>query len=222
MDKEQAGKLMRSYRERRGYTQKQVADLSSISSEQYLSALENGKYDVRKSEHFDSLIKLYGMSLDEVRKIAPERIIEVSNSVASPQADVVILDVTEFVRVPVRGLSAAGMAFYSDSNLIGHITLHKTEFDPAHTVIRVCGDSMTPTIRDGDHVAIDPHAMQLQDGRIYLFHILGDGHTIKRARRLADGQLWLISDNPNHPPMRPDEVEVRGRVVRRYPSPEDL
>ncbi|MBB5361384.1 S24/S26 family peptidase [Deinococcus humi] len=128
------------------------------------------------------------------------------------------VEAPETIRVPVRGLAAAGRAFYSESNLVGYVRLSLDEYNPSHEIVRISGDSMHPTLRDGDHVAVDPSELELAVGRVYVFHIIGDGHCIKRVERLADGQLWLVSDNRSHPPIRPDEVEVRGRAVRHYPQ----
>ena len=44
--------------------------------------------------------------------------------------------------------------------------------------------------------------------------IIGDGITIKRARRV--GNRWiLVSDNPKGPILEPEEVKVLGEVYRK-------
>jgi phage repressor protein C with HTH and peptisase S24 domain len=90
-------------------------------------------------------------------------------------------------------------------------------------LITVEGDSMTPTLADGQVLLIDKSRRQVADAGIYLVRYY-DGLMVKRVERHA-GELRLISDNPAYGPkvVRPDEMEIgvsiRGRVVwggRRY------
>ena len=83
MDAKEVGKLMQTHRKQKGLTQDQVVERSTVPTPQYLSALENGRYDVRNSEHFKSLVSLYGLTADEVAEINPAAVINV-NSDAGP------------------------------------------------------------------------------------------------------------------------------------------
>lgn len=80
------------------------------------------------------------------------------------------------------------------------------------TCVRVVGDSMEPTIRDGDLVAVDATRTDPLNGR--LFALWTDtGLVAKRLRRTGDGWV-LISDNPIHAP-RPvaEDDRIVGRVA---------
>jgi len=90
--------------------------------------------------------------------------------------------------------------------------------DPrALSIIRVEGDSMAPTLNDGDDILVDGSdaAARLRDG-IYVLR-MDDGLMVKRvARAPGQGRLSVISDNPQYPswndlPM--SEVRLVGRVV---------
>lgn len=81
--------------------------------------------------------------------------------------------------------------------------------------LRACGDSMLPTIADGDPLIVEASAGDIIDGRIYVFTI-GDGAYVKRLRR-GPGKLIMISDNPDWPTREeaipPDEhFQLIGRV----------
>lgn len=85
------------------------------------------------------------------------------------------------------------------------------EYDrPGLEFFRVEGDSMEPTLFDGDVAYCDTHVKDLRHGEVYVFHLPGDGYTIKRYVKNSVG--WLMSDNPSHAPIRPEEVEVVGLV----------
>lgn len=79
-------------------------------------------------------------------------------------------------------------------------------------VIEVQGDSMEPTLHDGDIVLLDLRTQDLQDGSIYTLR-RDEDLLVKRLRR--HGSDWLIhSDNLAYPTETLDpEVTVVGRVA---------
>lgn len=81
----------------------------------------------------------------------------------------------------------------------------------------VRGDSMQPTIFDGDIVYCDTHDVNYQDGKIYVFNLIGDGMCVKRARHTSKGWM-LTSDNATHGAFSSDEVEIFGRVYFIVPK----
>jgi transcriptional regulator with XRE-family HTH domain len=84
-------------------------------------------------------------------------------------------------------------------------------------VTRGRGDSMAPTIGDGDVVIVDraQAAVEEQDGIWALAHGAVP-MMVKRLRRLAGGGYAILSDNPSvapWPPAAADEIDIIGRVV---------
>lgn len=84
------------------------------------------------------------------------------------------------------------------------------------SVIRVDGDSMTPTLSDGDDILVDREdgAGRLRDG-IYVLRI-EDALVVKRLAVGPGGRLSVRSDNdayPGWPDVEPDSIDVVGRVV---------
>jgi len=66
-------------------------------------------------------------------------------------------------------------------------------------LINVRGDSMEPSIYDGDLVMIDRRKTQIRSGRIYAFRE-GESLRIKRLELIPDAAIILRSDNPTYPP----------------------
>lgn len=118
-----------------------------------------------------------------------------------------------FLIQPVRGLASAGQPVDPEG-----VPVLADVWRRGSLLYRVEGDSMAPTLHDGDRVYVDPSETELREGRIYICEIPGDGHTIKRVRRLDDGQLWLVSDNPAYRPWRPSEMRIVGRVYYHDPA----
>jgi len=81
------------------------------------------------------------------------------------------------------------------------------------STIVVSGDSMEPTLRDGDEILVDRALRPRRDG----IHVvrLGGGLLVKRLDTGRPGKIVLLSDNPAYPPLAcdPQELEVIGRVV---------
>lgn len=66
-------------------------------------------------------------------------------------------------------------------------------------LINVRGDSMEPSLYDGDLVMIDRRKTLIRSGQIYAFRD-GDTLRIKRIEVIPRTALILRSDNPKHPP----------------------
>ena len=86
--------------------------------------------------------------------------------------------------------------------------------DPAMlSAIAVAGDSMEPTLRDGDEILVDKTPRPLRDG----IHVvrLDDALLVKRVELLRGGHIALASDNPAYRTIEVPmgEIGVVGRVV---------
>ena len=85
------------------------------------------------------------------------------------------------------------------------------------SIVRVMGDSMEPTLSNGDEVLVDAsdHASRLRDG-IYVLRA-DDALVVKRIALKPGGkQITIASDNPAYPTwndMDRSEVHVVGRVI---------
>lgn len=85
------------------------------------------------------------------------------------------------------------------------------------SIIRVKGDSMAPTLADGDEVIVDRKdgAGRLRDG-IYVLRI-DDSLMVKRLARRPSGRgVSVRSDNPDYPSWQnidPSRINIVGRVL---------
>jgi len=84
----------------------------------------------------------------------------------------------------------------------------------AASMIRVDGDSMEPTLSDGDEILVDRDRREVR-GKGAIFVIRLDGTLMVKRLRVALGGIEVVSDNPDWPVRlcRPSEVEVIGRVA---------
>lgn len=89
--------------------------------------------------------------------------------------------------------------------------------NPRHMrLMTVMGDSMEPTLFDGDLVLVDLSRKDLAREGIFAVRIY-DGLAVKRLQRAGKARVRVISDNPHYPPeersLDNGEFEIIGRVI---------
>jgi phage repressor protein C with HTH and peptisase S24 domain len=80
--------------------------------------------------------------------------------------------------------------------------------------INVTGDSMEPTLNNGNIIFIDKTKQDVSKDGIYAF-INENGLFVKRMQRRIDGSLDIISDNKEYPIQIAEKTEINilGKVV---------
>ncbi len=120
------------------------------------------------------------------------------------------------------GASAGPGAHAGTEERMGHVGfegkwLRELAASPdALSIIQVAGDSMVPTLGDGDDILVDrgDAAERLRDG-IYVIR-MDDALMVKRLSLRPAQRLSVLSDNPAYPgwpDVEPDSVTIIGRVV---------
>ena len=131
----------------------------------------------------------------------------------------------EFALVPLYDVdAAAGHGAHIDQEPVkAQIAfrrdwLSQSSFNARNLVsLTARGDSMEPTIRDGDLLLVDTSQKGVVEDGIYILRV--NNHLLaKRLQRLFDGTVVIKSDNPAYerqevPSSTADQIEVIGRVV---------
>lgn len=84
-------------------------------------------------------------------------------------------------------------------------------------LLTVKGDTMNPTLADGDIVLVDLRASRIEDSAIYILEA-EDAYLVKRIQRKLDGSIVIKSDNPVYEQEilseeKSKSLRVAGRVV---------
>lgn len=124
--------------------------------------------------------------------------------------------VTQVRPVPViKGYAPAGdprMPLEVRDQVIGYISIPHTPKDAIAVIVK--GDSMAPTIKDGDYVIFVPAGSgDIENGNVIIIHNEWGELILKRFRK-KDQKILLISDNPEYPAITPNyEYTIVGKVI---------
>lgn len=122
-------------------------------------------------------------------------------------------------------LSAGTGAFNSDYQEINTTKVERTWLQTRRLKAKDCamflvsGESMYPTLKDGEEIIVDRSKRELQEGKIFVLNHNGS-MLVKKVQFTYDG-VELISDNKDYRPLKLDADEANsliiiGQVVRGY------
>lgn len=122
--------------------------------------------------------------------------------------------VLKAVRIPVVGRVRAGLPIDAVEEI-----LDWEEITPDMATsgdffgLQVKGDSMVPTIMEGD-VVIVRQQDDAECGETVIAIINGDEATVKKLIKYEDGGIALVAANPLYPPLRFTDKEILEKPVR--------
>ncbi len=135
-------------------------------------------------------------------------------------------DPGDFVKIPRLEVAASlgtGSITPEEDNIKGYLAfrniwLQKRRLNPRFlTIIDAVGDSMHPTIHDGDVLLVDLRQKEPQDNGIFVLRLDNQLYA-KRLHTRPGREVVVHSDNPASPPFpialgRTQGVDIIGRVV---------
>ncbi|KAB2888880.1 MAG: helix-turn-helix transcriptional regulator [Desulfobulbaceae bacterium] len=131
-------------------------------------------------------------------------------------------DESSFDLIPMveTELSAGGGAFVQSEDVKGHYAfrkewIRKVASGPKDMVLmRVFGNSMYPTIQDGDTVMIDTNRKKIVEGGLFALRF-DQTVMIKRLSFRTGGKIQIISDNREYQPYEADmqDIHIIGQVI---------
>lgn len=218
------GEALRRIREGRSWSVDVFAEKVGVNRNT-VGAYERGErlpevdYLARFARETDSnFAELLGLRLQAVPGLGSSDIQSATVS-AVPTID-------DFVLVPrydIRASAGHGAVVHSEQ-VVDHLAFREEWVRNALGVgekdlalITVKGDSMEPTLSNGDLILIDTHRQAIGENSIYVIRYDGE-LLVKRAQRRLDGTIVIKSDNSAYEPeiVEPKQVPklgVIGRVV---------
>lgn len=142
---------------------------------------------------------------------------------------------SEYALVPViDGYISAGMGFYPEEHSKIKLAFRKDWIRRygdyrKMSLIYVKGDSMEPTIYDGDIVLVNHNVTHIRkNGAIYAI-VIDNLIMIKRLQKIGNNKVLVISDNQKYPAYEAKESELNingqviwfGHEIERNPEPKN-
>lgn len=118
--------------------------------------------------------------------------------------------IKEIISVPVLARCPAGFPENVHDGIIEYLSL--PDVPPRTYAIIVAGNSMSPTIKDGEY-ALFTQSETIKDGDVVIAKNEWNECMVKRYR-LKEGKVLLTSDNPEYPTVEPNEhYKIIGKVI---------
>lgn len=182
------GYRIKERRKQLGLTGVEVAERVGIAQATYY------RYETTKGEN---------LTADLVRPLAnvllttPEYLLGFTDdaSVARRENYTNIFPVEPSAKLAVAGVIRAGQPICTNQNESDTETVDAKYADGNHFLLKVQGDSMSPTIPDGS-IAIIRVQDTAEKGQIVAFAMDGEYATLKRYLPQPDGSVLLRADNP--------------------------
>lgn len=211
---ETLGDRLKKLRSDHGHTQQQVADLAGVTK-QAISKIERVGLVDSSGTTLEPIARHYNVNIRWlVTGDGPKERAHQADSVDTDWSDI----------VGVRQAAALGDGAVADEYAETHKlkfradSLRRKKLRPDKlAVIYGKGDSMFPTIKDGDAILVDTSDRTPRDGKLYVITYNGD----LLAKRLVElGGRWFIeSDNRTDPKWHKPQpldgtkgIEIHGRV----------
>ena len=211
------GDLIKEYRREHGYSMDQFAKMSGLSKA-YISILErnvnpvNNKPVIPSLETIQAVAQAINMDFNDVIAVLDgNQPVSLKDEPEIPPGFQPMPAMTE---VPLVGRIACGTPILAEQNIKSYIGVPAAW--RADFALECHGDSMSPTICDGDVVCIRSQP-EVEQGQIAAVRI-GEEATLKHCY-YQNGVVQLIADNPAVcPPMvytgqQLEEIEVEGLAV---------
>jgi len=232
------GSVLRELRKKHSYQQQEVAnklnELGIQTAKQQVSRWENG-YNNPNITQFIGLCKIYGVK--DVYRVFAQRdfadlIYELNKEGADKLAEYKQLLIASGLYAPIPPKSkivpfprrtapmydigaSAGTGQFLDSDSYEMVEVPEDVPDSATFGLHVCGDSMEPSLLDGEEIWVHQQPT-LEDGEIGIFLLDGDAYV--KELRVTDKGAFLVSHNESYKPKKIteyNETRIYGKVV--YP-----
>lgn len=181
----------------------------------YIDQIEKGLRPINKDilEKFIKVYPLYKKQLEKayLDEIMPESLKGSTFNMEEQKVNTVIL--------PVYGKASAGNGYINLDQEIYYFPIKKGNFSDRSFLVEINGNSMEPTLEDGDYALVDPDNIDYVKNKIYVV-TYNDESFIKRM--VADGKskiVMLKSDNPEYEDILITKdmqvyLKIEGRVIQ--------
>lgn len=181
----------------------------------YIDQIEKGLRPINKDilEKFIKVYPLYKRQLEKayLDEIMPESLKGSTFNMEEQKVNTVIL--------PVYGKASAGNGYINLDQEIYYFPIKKGDFSDRSFLVEINGNSMEPTLEDGDYALVDPDNIDYVKNKIYVV-TYNDESFIKRMVMDSKSKIIMLkSDNPEYEDILITKdmqvyLKIEGRVIQ--------
>ena len=208
------GEILKEIRLKNGDSLQRLAEKTEIVFT-YIDKIEKGTRPINK-DNLEKFIKVYPLYKKQFEKayldeIMPESLKGSTFNMEEQKVNTVIL--------PVYGKASAGNGYINLDQEIYYFPIKKGDFSDRSFLVEINGNSMEPTLEDGDYALVDPDNIDYVKNKIYVV-TYNDESFIKRM--VVDDKskiVMLKSDNPEYEDILITKdmqayLKIEGRVIQ--------
>lgn len=208
------GQTLKEIRIKNGDSLRKLSEKTDIVFT-YIDRLEKGTVPINKNL-LEKIIKAYPLYKKQLEKayldeIMPESLKGSTFNMEKQKVNTVIL--------PVYGKASAGNGYINLDQEIYYFPIKKGNFSDRSFLVEINGNSMEPTLEDGDYALVDPDNIDYVKNKIYVV-TYNDESFIKRM--VVDDKskiVMLKSDNPEYEDILITKdmqvyLKIEGRVIQ--------
>lgn len=208
------GKILKEIRLKNGDSLQRLAEKTEIVFT-YIDKIEKGTRPINK-DNLEKFIKAYPLYKKQFEKayldeIMPESLKGSTFNMEKQKVNTVIL--------PVYGKASAGNGYINLDQEIYYFPIKKGDFSDRSFLVEISGNSMEPTLEDGDYALVDPDNIDYVKNKIYVV-TYNDESFIKRMVMDAKSKIVMLkSDNPEYEDILITKdmqvyLKIEGRVIQ--------
>ncbi|WP_336181999.1 XRE family transcriptional regulator [Fusobacterium polymorphum] len=208
------GQALKEIRMKNGDSLRKLSEKTDIVFT-YIDRLEKGTVPINKNL-LEKIIKAYPLYKKQLEKayldeIMPESLKGSTFNMEEQKVNTVIL--------PVYGKASAGNGYINLDQEIYYFPIKKGDFSDRSFLVEINGNSMEPTLEDGDYALVDPDNIDYVKNKIYVV-TYNDESFIKRMVMDAKSKIVMLkSDNPEYEDILITKdmqvyLKIEGRVIQ--------
>ena len=208
------GKILKEIRLKNNDSLRGLGEKIDISFS-YIDQIEKGLRPINKDilEKFIKVYPLYKKQLEKayLDEIMPESLKGSTFNMEEQKVNTVIL--------PVYGKASAGNGYINLDQEIYYFPIKKGNFSDRSFLVEINGNSMEPTLEDGDYALVDPDNIDYVKNKIYVV-TYNDESFIKRMVMDTKSKIVMLkSDNPEYEDILITKdmqvyLKIEGRVIQ--------
>lgn len=209
------GKILKEIRLENGDSLQRLSEKTGIVFT-YIDKIEKALRPINK-DNLEKFIKAYPLYKKKLEKAYLDEMLPESLKKDSFKLSKAIVNT---VNLPVYGKASAGNGYINLENEIYFLPIKKGKFSELSFLVEIHGDSMQPTLKEGDFVLVDPSNNDYVKNKIYVITYNYETFIKRIVIDEKSGIIILKSDNPEYDDIlinkdMQEYLKIEGRVIQR-------